>query len=388
MWLLVFLIPINSFASVRLEVVLFLVALVLMRGYIQDFLRLSWDLLLYLLFILVGIGYSLHPQEGWQFAETSFSLMAFPAIFYATVRLRTANEEDLQSAFLAGSLISSAVLLVHAVFRFSQSGDPSVFLFYELTTFLGFQPTYFAYYLIFAISVSLHRLWTTSTAKDFLIYAFASLFLFGVFLLTGGRTASVGIVLVLSYFVLLYLTEERKVHAHWRVAISGVMLLLLFFVNAYEQQTPEFLQHDGWERGQLWIAAIKALPSLWLGAGTGAVHFVLNDYYNQAGLGDFAIQNLNPHNQFLHTLIANGVIGVGLLLIVMARPLLRAVSYRSPMLIIYFFPIWVYSISEVILGRYQGVVFFAFVYSFVHMSCERKRLESMTFPANDSRHAR
>lgn len=370
---LFFLIPLNAFLSVRFELLLLLLALSILGRNLTGFFPFAWDALLYLGALLMGLIYTSQLTDGWRIIETHFSLLALPLIFYALARSKKLDGQRVLIAFVSGTVAASMLLLGHALIRFVQTRDTSVFLFYELTDFLRLQPTYFAYYLILSVSYCLHELWQVTRQSKKILYSILCFFLFAMLLLTGGRTASVGMLLILSYFLLLYLTEKKNPANHWQAAVCILLLSLLFTVNAYEQQIPDFLAHDGWQRVNLWSAAVKALPEFWFGAGTGDIQVVLNDYYRQAGLFEFADQNLNAHNQFLHTLIGGGVVGVLSLLLLMVRPLLRALRHRNSVLIIYFFPVWVYAISEVILGRYQGVVFFAFIYGFVNASCERGR---------------
>ena len=79
----VFTIPLNSFVSVRILIV------VLVLSFFSDvpsfnilfLLRKSWDNLIYILVLIVGLCYSNELGTSIKALETSFSLVAIPVVF-------------------------------------------------------------------------------------------------------------------------------------------------------------------------------------------------------------------------------------------------------------------------------------------------------------------
>jgi O-antigen ligase len=122
---------------------------------------------------------------------------------------------------------------------------------------------------------------------------------------------------------------------------------------------------DFWERFTLWDAALKANPNPIFGVGTGDYKVVLNQYFHSQGLSFFAEESYNSHNQFIQMYFSNGIFGLLSLCIIILRPLYLSFKVQNPLGILIIFPFITYGITEVFLGRYQGVVFFVFCHQLV-----------------------
>jgi O-antigen ligase len=112
----------------------------------------------------------------------------------------------------------------------------------------------------------------------------------------------------------------------------------------------------------LWESALHANPNTVFGVGTGDYENVLNEYYETHDLSTYASSNFNPHNQFIGTYIANGLIGLICLLLLLGKPIYLSVKTGNALGTLIFFPFIIYGITEVFFGRYQGVVFFALLH--------------------------
>ncbi|MCX8492174.1 MAG: O-antigen ligase family protein, partial [Cyclobacteriaceae bacterium] len=121
-------------------------------------------------------------------------------------------------------------------------------------------------------------------------------------------------------------------------------------------------QNDYWERIDLWQSAIHANTNPLIGVGTGDYNLVLNEYYRTHAMAQFADGNLNSHDQFIQLYFSNGILGLLGFLIILARPLYLSVRAQKLLGILLYFPFLIYGITEVFLGRYQGVVFLSFVH--------------------------
>lgn len=135
----------------------------------------------------------------------------------------------------------------------------------------------------------------------------------------------------------------------------------MFIINATEQEDRGMVLNDSWDRLVLWESAMKANPDLIFGVGTGD-KALLNNYYTSHGLEKFAKENYNSHNQFIQILFTNGVLGLLALLILIARPIYLSIRHQDVLGTLVFFPFLIYGVTEVFLGRYQGIVFFALLH--------------------------
>jgi O-antigen ligase len=363
----VFAIPLSQYASVRLLVLAAILSLFVGRGRETaiSLARSSWDVGLYLLALLVGILYSDDVVTGMRLVETSFSLLAVPLVL---ARLQQHEEVSLPSVvypFAAGLITACLICLANAFIQYGATGDVEVFFFERFTGVLNLQPAYLAYYLIFCIGFGLYKVFYGELEERRLLAIVVILFFFTMLILSGGSTAFISLVLIFSFFVLKFLLEERQ--SYKRVVFVGVcfMLVVMFLVSSLHFWNEWSLQNDSWERYALWESAIRANPNIWLGVGTGDYRLVLNQYYQSHGMTEFAQESYNAHNQFIHSFFTIGLMGCLALIWMMIRPIIVAIRTHDILSILVMFPFIMYGMTEVFLGRYAGVVFFALLHELV-----------------------
>jgi len=143
---------------------------------------------------------------------------------------------------------------------------------------------------------------------------------------------------------------------------EGVGVRVGFVLNTINLEE----KNDYWERFVLWESALDATPDIIFGVGTGDYKKVLYEYYVSHKLYEFADSGFNSHNQFIEIFFTNGLVGVVALIIMLGRPLYLSVRNQNILGTLTFFSFFIYGMTEVFLGRYQGVVFFALLHqSFV-----------------------
>ncbi len=363
--LFTFLIPVSQYLSSGALVLCVITALMLegrvrvMSGTVKR----SWDTLLYLLILVMGLTYSDDKGTGLRVLETSLSLLAVPII---ASKLGNFGRDRLQQMFLAftgGLLVASLICLSHAAVEYSRGHGTEVFFFYKFTGIIDSHPTYFAYYLIAAITYALHQLYYEKPIISPVLLILTLWFLFGILLLTGGITAFVSMLFVFAFFVLKFLLEEKNRRHTATLIVVVAMVGAMFLFNELRHRDPSgFVVDDSWERMVLWESALNANSNIILGVGTGDYQSLLNAYYASHGMAKFADSSMNAHNQFIETYFANGLLGLACLLLLLIRPIYLSVRNGNALGALIFFPFIIYGITEVFLGRYQGVVFFALMH--------------------------
>jgi len=362
-WLLlgiVFLIPISSFISVRLLFLTLLLALINYR--FNNLLRATWDLIIYLVVLIVGLFYSASLDVGFDVLETSFSFLAIPIIVFNIKFLSEKRLNLIFYSFILGLTVTSFICLISAMLSFNKSGDSNSFFFYELTNVLNLHPTYFAYYLIFAITFALYLLYYQKSPVNPTIGALIITFFFFMLLLTGGTTSFISLLFVFSFFILKFFLDKSTREQRLAFALVFTMMILMFTINSIDQTGHQIASNDSWDRFELWKSAILANPNFLFGVGTGDYKGVLNEFYLSHGMEKFASQNLNSHNQFIQIYFSNGLMGLVAVLILVGRPLYLSFKNNNSFGILVFFPFLIYGVTEVFLGRYQGVVFFVLLH--------------------------
>jgi len=365
-WLLLiiaFILPLSQFICVRLIFVTLLFSFFVKKekSQLSSLFTNVWDVALFFLVMLIGLAYTEDLKFGLSVFETRFSLFAFPFIFYKISDFDKKKLHQLFYVFALGLIIASFICISHAFVNYIEIKNVHVFFFYELTDVLDYQPTYFAYYIIFVISFGFYLLYFDTIAHYQWMFV-ALLFLFVVLMLTGGLTSFMSILLVLSFFVLKFLTDYKTKIKTQAFAIILLMLASLFmFSHLYKKlDDPSYKITDQWERVTLWESALNANSNVWLGVGTGDYKNEMNRFYEQHQMSAF--ENYNSHNQFLETLFSNGLIGLFSILILIGRPLYLSVHNQNVLGVLTFFPFLIYGVTEVFLGRFQGVVFFALLH--------------------------
>jgi O-antigen ligase len=359
--LFIVLLPLSQSLSVKVLVVALVLSLFVQWPSIT--LLFLWDSLLYLIVLAVGVFYSENTQAGLAKLETSFSLIAIPLVLLKVPQIDGKRLMVIAGVFGLGLFIACAIVLVNAVVSYGTSGDPSVFFYYSLTKVISSHPTYFAYYLIFAITAGLYFMYYGVIKSNHVVTAIVVFFFLVMLILTGGRTAFISIVLVFSFFILKYLLEPRNSRKSF---VFGVVCLLMggMFLFSFIEYNQGFgsLEGDYWERSVLWRSAIEANSNFMFGAGTGDSEEALKRYYLSHGMEDFAREGLNAHNQFIQSFLTNGLVGLLSVLLLLARSLYVAFRNQLSLGILVLFPFVVYALNEVFLGRYQGVAFYALLH--------------------------
>lgn len=363
-------IPLSSFLSVRILVLASVFGLIACsnRQVLARLMRNAWDLMLFIATLIFGLIYTTDQNTGIQVLETNFCLFALPLVFALYIPFESSKIEQLQLVFLSGVVVSSIIMVGAALIKYQEIQDVSVFTYYGLTDTMGFQPTYFAYYLSFGICMALYTIYTNQSKVPRYVLLATILFLFLVLMLTASQTVYLGLLLILSFFILKFFFDGSESSTKVVASFSFLLLVSMLLFNHFDLNMlmmDSVERTDFWERFTLWDAALKANPNPIFGVGTGDFKTVLNQYYQSRGMTLFAEESYNSHNQFIQIYFSNGIFGLLALCIMICRPLYLSFKIQNPLGILVIFPFIIYGITEVFLGRYQGVVFFVFCHQLV-----------------------
>lgn len=372
-YLFCFTIPLNQFINVRILIATLIVSFFVPPRQSFEHLRKSWDVIFYILVLVIGLTYSEDLTLGFRVIETSFSFLALPIIMNRIRHLKEFSAERYFKVFCYGLLMACVICLTNACVQFTRNNEFQFFFFYEFTSIINFHPTYFAYYIIFAITYCLYVVYYENRNFDVVLGASLATFLFLMLLLTGGKTTFVCLLLVFSFFILKFLVERRTARMTYTIILILSMLVCLFIVNYLEGGIRDSALNDSWERMILWESTFKAVPNVLFGVGTGDYKSELNNYYLTHQLTRFATENLNSHNQVIQLLFSNGILGVLAFIFLVSRPLYLAVKTQNMLTVLVFFPFIIYGITEVFLGRYQGVVFFVWLHEIFVVSLKAEK---------------
>jgi hypothetical protein len=224
-------IPLSQFASSRILIALVVLGLFVRneKFEVKSFLLQGWDIFLYYSILIFGLIYTENFFFGLRQLETSFCLLGMPLAVYSFGTSSKKNLDQLFYAFLAGLFIACLICLLNAGLTYSDSSgsNVSLFLYQTLTAPLDAQPTYFAYYLIFGITVLLYKFYFDLHRKHLLLTLFLISFFFLMLLLTGGQTAFVSLLFIFSFFLSKFMVQRNSKRESAAVVLILVAIAMM-----------------------------------------------------------------------------------------------------------------------------------------------------------------
>jgi O-antigen ligase len=373
----VFCIPLSETVSIRLLIATVILSLVLISNpsWRYDLLSCAWDVILYFLVLCVGVLYSDDFSNAMGVLERNLSFIVLPLVF---CRIRIFDKQMFHRiclVFTAGVIVASGICLGYAIWRDTTMNFQGAYYYSEFTDIIDSHPTYMAYYVCFSIIFLLYLIsFELLNRFQQSMVILSILFLASILMLTAGRSTFASMLMMASFFFLKMLFETHTIKRKMLgISVSILLLAILLLQSPYSQRVfPKFLEGrslslskvkgDSWERLVLWEAALKASDNVVFGVGTGDYSMVMNNYYRDNQLSEYADVNFNAHNQFIQVLFSNGLLGLTALLIIIMRPIFLLTRRQNIFGMLAFFPFLIYGISEVFLGRYQGIVFFVLLH--------------------------
>ena len=205
------------------------------------------------------------------------------------------------------------------------------------------------------------------------------LFLFIYLLLLNSRMAIIVCFIVVMLYPVLYFRKGvlgRKFLIKYlasALVMIGLFSALLHVNNRFvEISLPaapvgdaavkeEVAEHSTQARLKIWPLAVKIIRKHALkGVGTGDVRDALDASYRENGYEFGAEQHLNAHNQFLHTGMALGIFGLAVLIAIFIFSLQWSIRRKDWAHFLFLMVVLLNSLTESILERQAGILFFCF----------------------------
>jgi len=230
-------------------------------------------------------------------------------------------------------------------------------------------PTYLAMYVILSFFIALDSYFnkTISRLYRYLWLAAAVIMLISLYFISSRAGILSALILIPVYLIIQF----RKLKRSWVsvLVVAGALLLFIFSflhnerIKYYLPETPtasvvEKLKLDN--RVPIWKSAIKVInQNILFGVGAGDASAEIRKAYKDAGYTEMDYDNLNAHNQYLETFVANGLVGFIILLSILTFMMYKAVSKRNLILGLYTLTVLIFFLFESILNRIAGVTFFS-----------------------------
>ncbi len=329
----------------------------------------------------IGLLYTENMTEGWQDVETKLSLLIFPLLILRRQPMSNRLYHQVSWAFVIGCLTAVIWCLLMATWTYLDSGK-NTFFYFRFSDHVRLHPTYLGLYLSFSIFILLAH-WAQFRAeysrKQLILRSGLVLCFLMIIVLLSARIILLADALLLSVVFVWWMIRNGKT---WQgiLSLSGAMVLGLGLISLLPvtrlrlmkvleifQKTPEQPQEQD-IRLQLWSVGWHLIQSAPGGYGTGDIQEQLLPMYEQRQMKEAKEKNFNVHNQFLQTGIALGVVGALWLIASLFWPLWLAWKKRYFVYVMFLLLFFFCMLTESMLEKEQGVLFYAFFNSFLFQS--------------------
>lgn len=406
--LIVVTLPFPTFAN-NLCVIFLVVIWILLRGY-KNIKRRLLTKPLFLLFIayyalyVIGMIYTDNINAGLSILEKNIPLLVFPLIFGSIDKISKSHFEIILKVFIATSVITCLICLVAACYKnflegyslisiikgFQGEIEPYRYRYFNywyftydfLTSPLGIQPMYLALFLGFSICLCIYFLIRSEKIKSVYekwFYYFSTLLILLVIMLLSVRILLVALGIFFFLFVAyLILIKKKYVISIIIIALMASLSYLVMYLNPITKQrivesinlSQTDYKKDNWGgrafRIEKWRNSLMIInKNLIFGVGSGDGQDHLNAMYLEnnfvEGIG------YNSHNEYLKITLELGLIGLILFLSILLIPVKLSFKIGSYLFIFFILLISIFFITENVLSRRMGIVFYAFFNSlFTH----------------------
>lgn len=332
----------------------------------------GWMVVFYLIH-LIGIGYTENMVDGAFDLQVKLSYLILPLAFWL-YPIQSNQTKALQKGFVAGLLLISLWSLINSSFAYLT--DLDVLHFYGGSFIQHMHRGYFALYVLLGLGMlAVGSLDTTPIKQGKLIKSVIGIILVITLFLTNAKMALIiGLLLAIFIGIQSLLKAENKMR-------NGLLLGLALIIaigaaisspqirGRFEMAWEAFQEKDHIDKTEVASTHVRILiwQSAWeliteapiAGYGTGDIKDVLRAQNKSHGFTGAVERNLNPHNQYLQTGIALGLLGLIPLIGGILISIVRAFTTRDRLTGLLYLIITLAMLTESILEVHAGVMFAA-----------------------------
>lgn len=363
------LLPFIQFTSI-IVIALTCLSLLAYKQLDNELLKTSWPSILFYTMLLCGLLYSENKGNGFKILEMTASFVAFPLIFMN----RNMASERLKKITLNIFLAATSLF---CIYTFTKSFFyPKEYFYYNMLSFGIIHHAYLGVYCCFSIVITLDKVIKANTLRLKILFLLLIAFLVYYLLLLGARTSLFTALLGVAVYITL------STHVRLRLKkYAGIALILLIGISALFVSDNKKLKYRYYHlfekslenRLNLWEASLSIIrENLFFGVGTGDAGPKLLERYQQRGLEEAFTLKYNTHNQYLDTVLRVGLVGFLPLAAYLFLSLFYALKHHNLLYLSFLIICFVAFLTEVILIRQKGIVFFM-LFNSLFLAIETKR---------------
>lgn len=354
---------------------------------------------------VITLFYTENAESGAKNLEGKLSLLVLPIIMY-DLRLGIAKWYSLVKFYIYSLSICTLFLLGQSIYNHFSEG---YFLTYhDFTRSLDFHAVFYSYYIFLSL-LFVFMLYNKMNLKKFEKWIMVASVVFSVVALIISASKNVIVVSILSFLVAFSLRVFKQKLKAKEVLISILVVILsgaaISQIPSIKNRYLELGKLDGIEnldkinsgvllthedrvkfngtslRIVFWSVGIKKLIAenrLMIGLTPGDRRAIMNEEFYENGLNP-AFENYNLHNQYVQTFVEMGLIGLLLYVLLNFFYFKLAIADKNYLLLIFMIAFTIFQMTESVLERNKGIVFFIFFMLF---------LQKLTTQTNENRNIR
>jgi O-antigen ligase len=339
---------------------------------------------------VIGLIWSANIKYGLNDVTTKLMFLLAPLVLSA-IDFTPELFDRIKRSFIISSVLSLIILLVISFCYYLRTGQHEEFLYTRLSH--GGHVTYQTIYLSLSLLFIEEKIFSENKNRTWYFIAFVFIF-FGIQLMSARTSTIVAILTSVAFPIFIhrkniFSKSNRIFYILLLILIPLIFFGYLHFYNRFQQVQNEIeirtvqpattVQQEEPNstniRINLWSNAVQLIRrNPIIGVGTGDIKEELVNMYTENHY-QYGIENrISPHNQFLHTGVILGLVGIVLLAVMLFMPII--ISVRSKEWIYFFFLgiILLNCMTESFLEREAGILFFT-----VFNSCFYLRMRSKKF---------
>ena len=325
----------------------------------------------YILLILIGLLYSSNLDVGIKIVQHNLAFLVIPISFALSYNSTFSLEKVLLTFAIS---ISSLLILTHInvlLELFRENDNFSLLISHYLRnnflkhSVIYMHAPYFGMFSVFTFVIILK----SKLINNYLKVIMGSYILFCVFLISAVTSI---IVLVITIFVMVIklFFKQKLINRIKIFAIFLFSVLSFYFVDQIDitnssnviMRIDKLIKRSGdSDRIENWESILRLpIKNILFGVGTGDELDEIQKVRNHKGWAWAYRHNANMHNQYLEVLLRNGILGLIIFLLVFINLWKRLKKYNDFRYLSFLLLITISFMSESMLERQWGVVFFVF----------------------------
>lgn len=339
---------------------------------------------IYYLINVLSLLYSQDKTEGINNLETQLGFFFLPLIFFASKQFDKEQIKIILKTFVLACFIATIYCLINSFVLALNIEDVAKIYYYftyeKLSSGIGFQPIYFAMYLVWCFFILLWLYLNDDSIKnkkiDFkkllqpqklipLIY----LFIFIIMLSSRMEIMAFIFILVLGLGFYHY---KNRTYLKGIIGIATLLTItisLIYFNPMNRARFQEMIDLEAdytqnkWGgrsiRIQKWLNSLEIIKENWaFGVGIGDMQTELQKIYKSNNFELAYSNRFNSHNQYIQTALGLGIVGLLAFLFCLFKLSEKAWKKRDFLLLSFVLLFAISCITESMLLRQKGLVFF------------------------------